>query len=176
MALDETAFRTGYPAPFKALAKSRSNAATSPTRRLYSTGSFDSLKMGPCASRSPAKAPSDAQALMISASDIRTVAVVDIASRDTLYRFNPAQTDSLKSAIKASFVSGNLQVTPAPWPMALVMAGDGVDFVALHYGNVLRVNANAPGPRSSPTARAMSLRRASPIWYWTGRLHHGCMA
>jgi hypothetical protein len=95
-----------------------------------------------CASRPPEKpGVYDAQALLKAAPSLTSVALVDMESRDTLYRFTPAQADSLKAALKRSFVSESLQLTPSPWPVALVF---GKGFVALHYGNVLRVNAFHP--------------------------------
>lgn len=86
-----------------------------------------------------------APSLLESAATIRSVSVVDIESQDTLYRLTPSQVDSLKSALKASFVSESLLLTPSPWPVALVMGAEkGSIFVALHYGDVLRVNTLNP--------------------------------
>jgi len=86
-----------------------------------------------------------AQELLESAAKLRSIAVVDIESRDTIYRLSPPQVDSLKSALKATFVSESLLSTPPPWGVALVMGSEnGPDFVALHYGDVLRVNSTHP--------------------------------
>lgn len=115
-----------------------------------------------CASRPPeAPASLDAQALLKASPSLTSVALVHMVSRDTLYRFTPGQVDSLKAAFKKSFVSESLLLTPSPWPVALVLktgsgtgsdnprggAGDSgkqVDYVALHYGDVLRVNTRNP--------------------------------
>ncbi len=115
-----------------------------------------------CAPRPPvAPASRDAQALLKDSPSLTSVALVHMISRDTLYRFTPGQVDSLKEAFKKSFVSESLLLTPSPWPVALVLktgsgtasdntrggAGDNgkqVDYVALHYGDVLRVNTRNP--------------------------------
>jgi hypothetical protein len=77
--------------------------------------------------------------------DLQAVAVVDISGRDTLYRFTPAQVDSLRSALKAAFVSESLLLMAPSWEAALVLrSSSGTVSVALHYGNVLRVNAREP--------------------------------
>jgi hypothetical protein len=83
--------------------------------------------------------------------------LVHMDSRDTLYRFTPAQVDSLRAALKRSFVSQSLSLTPSSWPVALVLRAAGDDaraakseggehagYVALHYGAVLRVNTHNP--------------------------------
>lgn len=111
-----------------------------------------------CASRPPeAPATHDAQALLNTAPTLTSVVLVHMDSRDTLYRFTPAQVDSLKAALKKSFVSESLSLTPSSWPVALVLRAQGDDartakseggkhavYIALHYGAVLRVNTHNP--------------------------------
>lgn len=86
----------------------------------------------------------DAQALLKAAPTLASVALVHMESRDTLYQFTSVQVDSLKAALKKSYVSESLQLTPSPWPVALVLETVIGTFVALHYGNVLRVNVFHP--------------------------------
>ena len=98
-----------------------------------------------CAARSPEQpVVYDAQALLKAAPALASVALVHMDSRDTLYRFTSAQVESLKTVLKKSSASESLQLTPSPWPVALVLGTDHGSFVALHYGNVLRVNAFHP--------------------------------
>lgn len=111
-----------------------------------------------CASRNPeVPASRDAQALLKASPTLTSVALVHMDSRDTLYRFTPDQVDSLKAALKKSFVSESLSLTPSSWPVALVLRAKGDDarsakseggshavYIALHYGAVLRVNNQNP--------------------------------
>ena len=98
-----------------------------------------------CASRPLEKKANSARSLLKASSNIHSIFVVNTISRDTLYRFLPEQVDSLKTALKKCFVSESLLLTPPPWEIALVLkSGSLPDHIALHYGDVLRVNARDP--------------------------------
>ena len=99
-----------------------------------------------CASRPPENPnTAGAYAILNSRNAIKSVTVVEMAGRKPLYSFSKGQCDSLKSALKSAFVSESLLLTPSPWEVALVIrTGADTPFVALYYGDVLRVNASYP--------------------------------
>jgi hypothetical protein len=108
---------------------------------------FISSLFSACASH-PSANPNTAGAYAVlnSSDAIKSVSVVDMATRKHLLSFSKAQCDSLKSALKAASVSSvSLQATPSPWEIALVIQADvDTPFVVLYYGGVLRVNASYP--------------------------------
>jgi|GEM_PF-4959766 len=111
-----------------------------------------------CTSRPPTKPKTfGAEAVVESRSTLNAVAVVDIATRDTLYRFTRGQIDSLKIALGAASISEGLLSTPPPWDIALVLHSEpDSGLVALYYGDVLRVNSRQPwSPRIADSAGAV---------------------
>lgn len=71
-----------------------------------------------------------------------------LADRDTgrpICRLTPTQLDTLKGFLAASFISESLLFTPPPWDVCLELeTARGESFVALYYGDVLRINMRAP--------------------------------
>ncbi|MDQ3002249.1 MAG: hypothetical protein M3Y08_13435 [Fibrobacterota bacterium] len=91
------------------------------------------------------KKANTARSLLKAASNINSIFVVNSISRDTLYRFLPEQVDSLKTVLKKSSVSESLLLTPPPWDIALVLESSSRPaYIALHYGDVLRLNSRNP--------------------------------
>lgn len=86
-----------------------------------------------------------AVALLNAAAGIQSATLTDCDTPRVIHRFTPLELDTLKAYIAAANVSNSLLATPAPWEVCLDLeTGGGEPFVALYYGDVLRVNERSP--------------------------------
>lgn len=86
-----------------------------------------------------------ADALLKAANDIQSATLTDCDTPRVIHRFTPPELDTLKTYVAAAAVSNSLLATPAPWEVCLELeTGRGKPFVALYYGDVLRVNERSP--------------------------------